>query len=225
VNVAAVSAQSGLPSVRAILGATSGGIASDAKSRGIPLGDLSKLDPKTFLVMLIGDKDHQASERASKRILAEATATPAQNKIFMRTLSDGHGFPSLSATLLAPAAVDEAYDAAKIQVSPAPPLPKGQKRIVQPTDARLTGEQTTLIIQLGTARADATDYWAFWKTFDVMTEHAHTKQDGFALRADARLTDMSTWSNGWPVKRLILEVNKDAPALSNQPKRTLQSPQ
>jgi hypothetical protein len=37
-----------------------GGIASDEKSRGIQLADLSKVDPQTAIITMIGDREFQA---------------------------------------------------------------------------------------------------------------------------------------------------------------------
>ncbi len=72
----------------------------------------------------------------------------------------------------------------------------------------LTGEQTVLTGQLGNNVIDTLDYLAYWKTFDMAAEVAFGGKDAVALKANPRLVDMGTWSDGWPVKRLSAESPK-----------------
>ena len=175
-----------------------GGIASDPKSRGILLADLKELDPATLLVTMIGDQDASASDRASKRILREAASVPANRKLFMRTLSDDHGFPSLSATLFSPGAAKTAYDAAAIKIPPEPPrdpkAPRERSTWKWTADMALTGEQTVLANHLIGATTDTLDYLAYWKTFDMALEAALCGQ-GRGLRC-ATTPPSSTWAAG-----------------------------
>ena len=98
-----------------------GGIASDPKSRGILLEDLRTIDRSTLIVTMSGDRDANASDRASRRIIKEAENVPPNRKLFMRARSDDHGFPVLSATLSSPGAAKPDYDAAQIKIPPDPP--------------------------------------------------------------------------------------------------------
>jgi hypothetical protein len=59
-----------------------------------------------------------------------------------------------------------------------------------------------LVSQLGTNATDSLDYWAYWKTFDMAAAAAFSGKDAQTLRNDPNFTDMSRWSDGWPVKRL-----------------------
>ncbi len=209
--------KSGLPAPKLIFAAVPGGIASGPKSRGIVLNDLNDIGPDTLIVAMVGDKDSRAADTASRRLLREATAVPAERKLFVRALSDDHGFPALTATLAAPAGLDTAFDAGAIK---APPEPKDGPK--PPTfrwsaEMALTGEQQTLVSQINTARADALDYLGFWKTFDLAAAAAFSGSDAVALKGNPRLADMERWSDGWPVKRLSVEVPKPAkaPAVAN----------
>ena len=98
-----------------------GGIASDAKARGVQLRDLAQIPSETLLVTVIGDRDARAADLAARRLLREASAVPPERKLFLRALSDDHGFPALTATLTSPAAFDAAFDAGAIKLPPEPP--------------------------------------------------------------------------------------------------------
>ena len=171
-----------------------GGIASDAKSRGVVLRDLSKIPSETLVITVIGDRDARAADLAAKRLLREASGVAPERKLFIRALSDDHGFPSLTATLTSPGAVDTAYDGGAIKLPPEPP--KDPKQPPTPfkwaADMSLTGEQTTLLAQLNNSRADSLDYLAYWKTFDLAAAAAFGG-DATTLKANPRLSDMERW--------------------------------
>ena len=212
-NVAARAKAEGLPIPKLVYAVMPGGVARDAAARGVALADLGQIDPGTLLVTVIGDRDARAADAAARRILREATGVPDARKLFVRTLSDDHGFPALSATLAAPAAVNSAYDGAAIKLPPDPPRdPKERPAPFKwSADMALTGEQQTLVSQVNVARLDTLDYLAFWKTFDMAATAAFAGQDGVALRTNAAFTDMGRWSDGWPVKRLAAETPKPVP--------------
>lgn len=212
-NVAADAAEQGLPVPRLVFAIMPGGIASDAKARGIVLHDLSRIAPETLVVTVIGDRDARAADLAARRLLREASAVTPERKLFLRALSDDHGFPALTATLASPAGADPAYDGGALKLPPEPPRdPK------QPTppfkwtpDMALTGEQTTLVAQINNARTDSLDYLAYWKTFDLAATAAFGGADAQALKANPRLSDMERWADGWPVKRLVVETPRLTP--------------
>ena len=186
----------GLPAPKLVFALMPGGIASDAKSRGVQLADLKELDPATLLVTMIGDREASASDRASKRILREAETVPANRKLFVRTLSDDHGFPSLSATLFSPGAANKAYDAAAIKIPPDPPRdPKAPRApgFRWSADMALTGEQTVLANHLIGSTTDTLDYMAYWKTFDMALEAAFA---GRTRPRCATIRPSSTWAAG-----------------------------
>ncbi|MEE7489982.1 alpha/beta hydrolase family protein [Methylobacterium oryzae] len=215
-DLAAAAKAQGLPVPKLIFAVTPGGIASGPKSRGIALTDLAAIDPATMLVTMVGDKDTRAADLAAKRLLREASAVPLERKLFVRALSDDHGFPALTATLAAPAGVDTAYDGGAIKPGPEPK--DAPKDAAKPppfrwsADMALTGEQQTLVSQINLARVDALDYLGFWKTFDLAAAAAFAGSDATALKNNPRLADMERWSDGWPVKRLAVETPRPAPA-------------
>lgn len=217
-NLAADAKTMGLPAPKLVYAVMPGGVAKDGTARGIALADLSQIDPATLIVTVIGDRDARAGDAAARRILREAKSVPEARKLFVRSLSDDHGFPALSATLAAPAAVNTAYDGAAIKLPPEPPKdPKANDPKNRPppfrwsADMALTGEQQTLVSQVNAARLDTLDYLAFWKTFDMAATAAFAGQDGVALRTNPAFIDMGRWSDGWPVKRLAAETLKPVP--------------
>jgi hypothetical protein len=190
-----------------------GGIASDAKARGVQLRDLGQIPSETLLVTVIGDRDARAADLAARRLLREASAVPPERKLFLRALSDDHGFPALTATLTSPAAFDAAFDAGAIKLPPEPP--RDPKQPPPPfkwsADMALTGEQTTLVAQLNNARADSLDYLAYWKSFDLAAAAAFAGSDAASLKNNPRFSDMERWGDGWPVKRLVVETPRATP--------------
>jgi dienelactone hydrolase len=206
INLAALAKTEGLPTPKLVFLVMPGGIASDPKARGVQLTDLSQVDAATMLITMIGDREFRAADAAARRLLRETTEVPQNRKIFMRVLSDDHGFPTLSATLASPGSVKEAFDGAKIRVAPDPPPadPKAQRQ-AKPKwspDMVLSGEQSVLVSQLAGNGTDTLDHMGYWKTFDMAAAAAFAGRDAQALRNDPNLTDMGRWSDGWPVKRL-----------------------
>ena len=204
-NLAAQAKAENLPQPKLVFVVMPGGIARDPKSRGIPLADLSQIDASTMLITMIGDREFRAADAAARRILHDATVVPGNRKTFMRALSDDHGFPSISATLASPGSVKDAFDGAKIRIAPDPPGdPRAQRQARQKwsPDMALSGEQSVLVSQLGANATDSLDYWGYWKTFDMAVAAAFSGKDAQTLRNDPNFTDMSRWSDGWPVKRL-----------------------
>jgi dienelactone hydrolase len=217
VNIAAMAKTEGLPVPKLVLGLMPGGVATDAKSRGIVLADLAQIDPSTMLIMMSPDRDHLPADRTGRRILKEAASVPVERKVFMRALSDGHGYPAFSATLASPGAFSEAYDAGKIIIAPDPkgdPRAERMRRQKWSADMVLTGEQTVLVQQLANNATDPLDWYGFWKTIELAASAAFAGKDGQALRNDPALTDMGRWSDGWPVKRLVAEAPRPETAAS-----------
>ena len=209
-DIAADAKDQGLPAPKLVFGVMPGGIASGPKSRGIVLGDLARIPAQTLLVTMIGDRDARAADVAARRLLREASAVPVERKLFMRALSDDHGFPALTATLAAPAGVDAAFDGTVIKL-PADPKDTKPPPFKWSADMALSGEQQTLVAQINNARADTLDYLAFWKTFDLAAAAAFAGQDFTGLKTNPRFGDMERWADGWPVKRLFVETPRASP--------------
>lgn len=208
-NLAADVSSGKVPVPKLIFGLMPGGIASNEKERGILLRDLSTIDPQTLIITMSGDRDYLPSDRASRSILQQASAVPANRKLFMRAGSDDHGFPALTATLASPGSPKADYDAAAIKLPPDPPRDPKQKNTWRwSADMALSGPQTILTQQLGNNVTDTLDYLAFWKTFDIAAEAAFAGKDAAALTRDPKFVDMGTWSDGWPVRRLSAQMPK-----------------
>jgi dienelactone hydrolase len=208
-NLAAGVSSGKVPAPKLVFGLMPGGIASNEKERGILLRDLSTIDPATLIIAMSGDRDYLPSDRASRSLLQQASAVPSTRKLFMRASSDDHGFPALTATLASPASPKAEYDASAIKLPPDPPRdPKQRNTWRWSADMALSGPQTILTQQLGNNGTDTLDFLAFWKTFDIASEAAFAGKDAAALLRDPKFVDMSTWSDGWPVKRLSAQMPK-----------------
>lgn len=208
-NVAAGVSENKLPIPKLIFGLMPGGIASNEKERGIMLRDLSAIDASTLLITMSGDREHLPIDRAARRIFEAASAVPSSRKLFMRTNSDDHGYPALTATLASPASPKPDYDASAIKLPPDPPRDPKQKNTWRwSADMALSGPQTILTQQLGNNGTDTLDYLAFWRTFEMAAEAAFAGKDAAALSRDSKFVDMGNWSDGWPVKRLSAQMPK-----------------
>ncbi|WP_262270583.1 alpha/beta hydrolase family protein [Microvirga yunnanensis] len=227
-NIAAGAGAGKVPAPKLIFGLMPGGIASNEKERGILLRDLSTVDPSTLLIAMSGDRDYLPSDRASRLMLQQASAVPSTRKLFMRASSDDHGFPALTATLASPGSPKADYDASAIKLPPDPPRdPKQRNTWRWSADMALSGPQTILTQQLGNNGTDTLDFLAFWKTFDIASEAAFAGRDASALLRDPKFVDMSTWSDGWPVKRLSAQMPKgETPEAKEErgPRRRLDTP-
>lgn len=208
-NLAAGAGAGKVPTPKLIFGLMPGGIAANEKERGILLRDLSTVDPQTLIITMSGDRDYLPADRASRLILQQASAVPANRKLFMRAGSDDHGFPAITATLASPGSPKADYDAAAIKMPPDPPRDPKQKNTWRwSADMALSGPQTILTQQLGGNGTDTLDYLAYWKTFDIAFEAAFAGKDAAALARDPKFVDMGTWSDGWPVRRLSAQMPK-----------------
>ncbi len=88
----------------------------------------------------------------------------------------------------------------------------------------LTGPQILLTQALGNNGTDTLDFLGYWKTFDIASEAAFAGKDAATLVRDPKFVDMSTWSDGWPVKRLSAQMPKgDGPESKEErgPRRRL----
>jgi dienelactone hydrolase len=219
-NLAAGVSSGKVPAPKLVFGLMPGGIASNEKERGILLRDLSTIDPATLIIAMSGDRDYLPSDRASRSLLQQASAVPSTRKLFMRASSDDHGFPALTATLASPASPKAEYDASAIKLPPDLPRdPKQRNTWRWSADMALSGPQTILTQQLGNNGTDTLDFLAFWKTFDIASEAAFAGKDAAALLRDPKFVDMSTWSDGWPVKRLSAQMPKVEGQEEKQPER------
>jgi len=223
VNLAADSANKVQPQL--IFGLMPGGIARDAKSTGIPLADLSEVSALTSVVMMSADRASTATDRTAKQILHHTMQVSYDRKLYIKVFSDAHGYPTLSATLMSPGAPNSHYapdmlekPAAKVTEEEEIAAPagkgkkgnrqkKGRKRIPPPPPAsQVSGEQAMLAKQIFSNRVDPLDYYAYWKTFEMLANMAFAGGELALLQNDPEFVGMGIWSDGFPVKRLRVEV-------------------
>lgn len=223
VNLAARAKELGLEAPRLLFLTMIGGIAKDAASKGIQLADLSAIPESTNVVTLSGDQNNLAADRISRRILKEVSSVPVARKLFMRSASDDHGFPPLTATLASPAGPKDGYGSENIRLpgeaEPAPQTDaKGRRvrrtvaaaapRVPWTAEAQLSGEQRVLVQQLQRNTVDTLDWLAYWRVFDMLVATTESGADLVGLRQDPAFLDMGRWSDGWPVRRLGAETPK-----------------
>lgn len=208
INLASLN-DAALPQPKLVMAVMPGGMASDPKSRGIPLLKPDQFPEESLLVLLVGDREHLPSVKISKHLLSETSSLPANRKLYLHLLSDNHGFPAISANLAAPASPMDEFDGDKITKLPESEKSKTrQRRAPLPPDALLTGEQYQLLAQLANGRTDLIDYLGFWKTLDLAMDTAFSGQDALALRNNPALSDMGRWPDGWPIKRINADLFK-----------------
>lgn len=218
-NLAARAKDLGIPAPKLVFALMAGGIAKDDTSRGVRLADLAEIPEATNLVVMSGDQNNLAADRLARRILKEASAIPVVRKLFMRSASDDHGFPPLTATLASPAGAMEGYSSETIKlptVEEPPKLDAKGRRLRPPppprvpwsVEAQLTGEQRVLLQQIERNTVDTLDWVAYWRVFDMLIATTETGADLVGLRQDPSFLDMGRWTDGWPVRRLSAETPK-----------------
>lgn len=219
VNLAARAKDLDIPAPKLVFALMAGGIAKDDTSRGVRLADLAQIPEATNLVVMSGDQNNLAADRLARRILKEASAIPVVRKLFMRSASDDHGFPPLTATLASPAGAMEGYSSETIKlpaVEEAPKLDAKGRRLRPPppprvpwsVEAQLTGEQRVLLQQIERNTVDTLDWVAYWRVFDMLIATTETGADLVGLRQDPSFLDMGRWTDGWPVRRLSADTPK-----------------
>lgn len=95
-NIAALAKSEGLPEPKAIM------VVQPGVTTLIELADLSKIPAGTLMLSVVGDKDFMVGEGDAKKIFEGCTAIPAENKDFIRVVSDYYGKPALVADHLSP---------------------------------------------------------------------------------------------------------------------------
>jgi hypothetical protein len=160
----------------------------------VPLADLKKIPPETLLLTVAGDRDTLVDDQDAKRIFYESTRVSAANKEFIELVSDDHGRPDLIASHRAPTAPDKAYD-------------NGEGNRMEPAQSGGVGVQARSEGRV--PDVNALDYYGPWKLFDGLTDAAFFgKNREYALGNTPQQRFMGTWSDGVPVKELIV---KDKP--------------
>lgn len=190
-SLAALAAENSLPQFRAVM-AVEPGLTRPPVS--VPIADLSKIPGSTLLLSIAGDRDTLVADRDAKRIYYESKQISADNKDFVGLVSDERGQPGLIAGHRAPTAPDNAYDNGEGDLTA-----RGR---VQGTSAPPDGEGR---VDSRTPTINALDYYGLWKLFDGLCDAAfYGKNRQFALGNTPQQRFMGKWSDGTPVKELVV---------------------
>lgn len=190
-NVAAVASEEGLPKMRAVMSVEPGLTRSPAN---VLLADLKKIPADTLLLSVAGDRDTLVDDADAKRIYYESTRVSENNKDFIKLVSDDHGRPNLIASHRAPTSPDRSYDNGEGDRTVRPESSGGTQGI---------GTQLTGAPQL--PEVNALDYFGMWKLFDGLCDAAFfSKNREYALGNTSQQRFMGIWSDGVPVKELVV---------------------
>jgi pimeloyl-ACP methyl ester carboxylesterase len=190
-SVTSLASESGLPQVRAVMSVEPG---ITRKPISVPMAHLEKIPASTLLLAVAGDQDTLVEDEDAKRIYYESTRVPANNKDFIRLVTDEHGKPGLIANHRAPTAPDRDYD-------------NGE------TDSRRGQEPGPVGSSVDRSRGplpqvpavNALDYLALWKLFDGLCDAAfYNKNREYALGNTPQQRFMGKWSDGVAVKELVV---------------------
>lgn len=189
-SVAALAAESGLPRVRAVMSVEPGLTRAPAS---VPIADLKKIESDTLLLAVAGDRDTLVDDEDAKRIYYESSRVSADNKDFVRLVTDERGRPPLVANHRAPTAPDDFYDNGEGD------LTARQSRSRVPVDGQVSVESPR------TPAINAMDYYGLWKLFDALCDAAFFgKNREFALGNTPQQRFMGKWSDGVAVKELFV---------------------
>jgi len=189
-SVAALAKESGLPRVRAVMAVEPGLTREPAM---VPMPDLKKIESGTLLLSIAGDRDNLVDDYDAKRIYYESTRISADNKDFIRLVTDDRGSPTLLANHRAPTAPDKGYD-------------NGEGDLEAQLQNRGAGSSTPVARDSSrTPAVNALDYYALWKLFDALCDAAfYGKNREYALGNTPQQRFMGKWSDGVPVKELVV---------------------
>lgn len=176
-NVAAMAADQGLPTPRAVMCVEPG------RSDLFPASDFSKIPADTLLLTVAGDVDMITGKIDAKKILREATRVKPENRnmIIMRT--DLHGSPAFLAGHLSPTSPDADF-----------------QRVTNPQ-----GDVWNAVSQRLSPKASAIEYMGYWRLFDSLMHAGFTGEDRDAALGDTpRQRDMGAWSDGRKVREPVV---------------------
>jgi len=187
-SVAALAHESGLPRVRAVMSVEPGLTREPAM---VSMPDLAKIESDTLLLSVAGDRDTLVDDYDAKRIYYESTRVGADNKDFIKLVTDDRGLPPLIANHRAPTAPDKEYD-------------NGEGDLEAQLKNMGSGSSTPVARDSSrTPAVNALDYYALWKLFDALCDAAfYGKNREYALGNTAQQRFMGKWSDGVPVKEL-----------------------
>ncbi len=196
-NMAAEYKALDLPMPRAVMCVSPGKTWGLAKWATIHLDDLSLMPESTLLLTVVGDQDRLVKDIDGKRIYREATQVPLRNKNYIVMQTDHYGKPILLADHIAPVAWEAIPRSSVCRLGDGE-LPDLSKFEVAESDpSKTTHPDRTL---------NALDYYGTWKLFDALTDAAfYGKNRKYALGNTPEQCFMGTWSDGTPVKPLLIQ--------------------
>lgn len=177
-NVAALARENSLPQPKAVM------VIQPGRTWGLPaiqapLANLQGIPASTLLLVMVSDRDRTVRDVDGKRIFRETTNVPLANKDFVTLRSDEHGSPPLIADHRAACA------------------------------AAIPASAAAAVGDLNPCPTNALDFYGTWKLFDALTNAAFFGTDrDTAFGNTAKQTFMGRWSDGTPVKPLLVT---DAP--------------
>jgi pimeloyl-ACP methyl ester carboxylesterase len=205
-NMAALWKTEGLPFPRAVMCAEPGKTWGKSTAAAVMLEDLSQIPAETLLLTIIGDKDHVVRDIDAKRIFLESSHVPLENKSYITLVSDDHGSPELKATHFAPVAWAQLPEGAERSTdeSSGPFRRRLRERLAQ----RRNEDEDSPDFSRSKRSLDALDFYGTWKLFDALTDAAfYGTNRNYALGNTPEQRFMGTWSDGVPVKPLIVTDN------------------
>ena len=213
-NVAALARASGLPAVKAFMSVQPGRTRMVARRFAMPLEDLSLVLPETLILTVVGDRDRITRDVDARRIFFETTRVLPQNKNMVMVVSDSYGAPALEAHHFSPLARG---GPAAPAVTSGRQLSAGRERMLErqgasgdrlpdPTRAEIPDEDELPDVGVATVVVpDALDYFGYWKLFDGLAEAAfYGWNRAYALGNTPEQRYMGTWSDGRPVRELVI---------------------
>ncbi len=211
-NMAALASSSGLPAPKAIMCVQPGKTWAKKEKAIIPLTDLSTIPGQVLMLTVVGDRDNIARDIDAKKIFYQTPQIPLSNKDFITLVSDEHGKPPLIANHFAPAAVDESYDSGEATESRKKSSPLRsifRERLRERISKRRKADDSDFKEIKDTANSvNALDYYGLWKLFDALCDAAfYGKNRVYALGNTPAQRFMGKWSDGTPVKELIVTDN------------------
>jgi hypothetical protein len=187
-NLCAMAEKEGLPVPRALM-ACNAGDANVLLEFATPVLQSPSEIPDLFLLVVAGAEDRLVGETVSRAIFEKSVRVQPRNKNLIRLESDSHGQPGLVADHFAPVCPDMSLSNFEDLQS------------VFSGRAQLGGKRKGR-----GGRADALDYYGYWKWMDALIGAAfHGNSRDAALGNTPAQRFMGVWSDGTPVREPMVE--------------------
>jgi pimeloyl-ACP methyl ester carboxylesterase len=205
-NLAVELPRAGLPAPKAIMAAQPGKTWGKDRAQ-VPLLDLSTLPSETLLLTIVGEDDQMVRDVDAKRIFKESNQIPVSNKNYITLVSDNHGEPAITASHVAPTA-PIIGDASTSEIKASKDLSLRQRIVARRLRKKMEASGAEFMSpqeRQKQQRVDALDYYGTWKLLDALTDAAfYGRHREIALGGGAAQTFMGNWSDGVPVKPLLV---------------------